>query len=61
MLIERNRHINAEAYERTELRGYSNGFKPKQLKTRLGLLSLNGPQARGSDLYPSFLERGLRS
>ena len=28
MLIERDRHINALAYERTDLRnGYSNGFK----------------------------------
>lgn len=62
MLIERDRHINALAYERTELRsGYSNGFKPKQLKTRLGALSLQIPQVRGCDFYPTFLERGLRS
>lgn len=32
MRIERDRHINAKAYERTDLRnGYSNEFKPKQL------------------------------
>jgi putative transposase len=62
MLIERNRHLNAEAYERTESRtGYANGFKPKVLKTRLGALNLLVPQVRDSDFYPSFLERGIRS
>ncbi len=34
MLIERDRHLKAERYERTpERTGYANGFKPKQLKT----------------------------
>ena len=62
MRIERDRHINAKAYERTDLRnGYSNGFKPKQLNTRLGRLNLQVPQVRESNFYPSFLERGLRS
>ena len=61
MRIERERYINAKAYERTELRtDYSNGFKPKQLKTRLGCLNLAVPQVRDGDFYPSFLERGLR-
>lgn len=62
MRIERARHLNARAYERTESRnGYSNGFKPKQLNTRLGTLNLQVPQVRESNFYPSFLERGLRS
>ena len=62
MRIERDRHLNAKAYERTELRnGYSNGFKPKQLNTRVGTLNLQVPQVRESNFYPSFLERGLRS
>ena len=62
MRIERDRHLNASAYERTELRsGYANGFKPKRLKTRLGELSLQVPQVREGNFYPSFLERGLRS
>jgi transposase-like protein len=62
MRIERDRHINAKAYERSELRnGHSNGFKPKQLNTRLGALNLQVPQVRESNFYPSFLERGLRS
>lgn len=62
MRIERERHLNAGSYERTETRnGYANGFKPKQLKTRLGALNLQVPQVRAGDFYPSFLERGLRS
>lgn len=62
MRIERERYLNAGSYERTEARnGYANGFKPKQLKTRLGALNLQVPQVRSGDFYPSFLERGLRS
>lgn len=62
MKIERDRHLNAAVYERTESRsGYSNGFKSKQLKTRVGVLDLQVPQVRECDFYPSFLEKGLRS
>lgn len=62
MRIERDNHLNAKSYERTELRsGYANGFKPKQLKTRLGALNLQVPQVRDNNFYPSFLEKGLRS
>jgi transposase-like protein len=62
MRIERARYLKAEPYERTESRSdYANGFKPKQLKTRLGALNLQVPQVREGDFYPSFLERGLRS
>ena len=62
MLIARDRHLHAQAYERTESRtGYANGFKPKTLKTRLGALNLSVPQVRDGDFYPSFLERGIRS
>ena len=33
MLIERERHLNAASYERSENRqGYANGYKPKRLK-----------------------------
>lgn len=61
MRIERERHLNAGSYELTETRnGYANGFKPRQLKTRLGALNLQVPQVRSGDSYPSFLERGLR-
>ena len=62
MKIERSRHLNAAPYERAETRnGHANGFKPKQLKTRVGHLDLQVPQVRGGNFYPSFLEKGLRS
>lgn len=62
MIIERDRHLHAQAYERTDSRtGYANGFKPKTLKTRLGALNLAIPQVRDGSFYPSFLERGIRS
>ncbi len=62
MKIERARHLKATAYERTvEREDYANGYKAKQLKTRMGALNLNVPQVRNSDFYPSFLERGIRS
>jgi len=60
--MERNRHLNAEPYERNEeWQGYANGFKPKTLKTSIGKLDLSIPQVRDSEFYPSSLERGRRS
>lgn len=62
MLLERTKHLQAEAYERTVARqGYANGFKAKTVKSRLGKLELQVPQVRDSSFYPSVLERGLRS
>ena len=64
MIAEREAHINAGAYERSEGRdGYANGFKPRSLQTRVGKLSLHVPQVRGSSekFYPKCLERGARS
>jgi transposase-like protein len=62
MLFERERFLNATPYERTsERRDYSNGFKPKRLRTRGGELDLRIPQVRNSDFYPQALERGTRS
>lgn len=62
MLFERERFLNAAPYQRTsERRDYSNGFKPKRLRTRLGELDLRIPQVRNSDFYPQALERGSRS
>ncbi|MBY0292010.1 MAG: transposase [Alphaproteobacteria bacterium] len=38
-------------YERTEDRvGCANGFKPKQIKSRVGQLNMNVPQVQESDL-----------
>lgn len=62
MLIERANYLQLAPYERSETReDYANGFKPKQLKTRIGELSLQVPQVRSSEFYPSFLEKGIRS
>lgn len=62
MQIERNHYLQLQPYERSEARtDYANGYKPKQLKTQLGELSLQVPQVRSSQFYPSFLEKGLRS
>src|SRR5919205_2910956 len=62
MKIERSQTIGAGPYERTDRRqGYANGFKAKTVETRLGPLTLQVPQARGVEFYPSALERGVRS
>lgn len=62
MQIERSRHLKAEPYERSnERQDYSNGFKNKKLRTRIGALDLKIPQVRDGGFYPSFLEKGLRS
>jgi putative transposase len=67
MQIEREKHIGAVAYERTEQRnGYANGYKDKTLATRLGQITVSVPQVRevngqGAGFYPQSLERGTRS
>ena len=61
MLLEREHHLNASAYERSPERvSYANGFKSKSLKTRAGVLDLKVPQTRDG-FYPSSIEKGLRS
>lgn len=62
MRIERQNHLRAAPFERSESRqGYANGFKPKTVNTRLGKLQLQVPQTRETDFYPSALEKGIRS
>ena len=64
MQFEREMHLNASKYERTEGRtGYANGYKPKTITTGSGKIQLQIPQVRGSDrpFYPKSLERGSRS
>jgi transposase-like protein len=57
MLAERSEHLNAAPWERSvERNGYANGYKDKQLKTRLGSLSLKVPQTRDGQFYPHSLE-----
>jgi putative transposase len=62
MLLERQKYLNAEPYERTKERnGQSNGFKPKTVKTRVGELEFSVPQVREGGFYPHCLEKGMRS
>ena len=62
MKVERNRYLQAEPYQRTEERiDYANGYKPKQLNSRLGKLELLIPQVRSRQFYPSLLDKGSRA
>jgi len=62
MRLERERHLGAKNYERTEeRRGYANGYKPKTVKSRVGELKLSVPQVRDGSFYPNSLDKGLRS
>jgi len=62
MLAERSDYLGAAPYERSSQRvSYANGYKDKQLKTRLGALPLKVPQTRDGSFYPQSLEKGLRS
>lgn len=68
MKIERSTALRAEPGERSPERlGYANGFKPKRLSSRAGLLDLRIPQVRSLpggpalEFYPKSLERGIRS
>lgn len=62
MLLERQRHLGVGPYERSEhRRGHANGFKSKNVQTRVGTFDLDVPQVRDSSFYPSSLEKGLRS
>lgn len=50
------RHLGAERHERTQdRRGHRNGHKGRSLKTRVGELSLQVPQARGVEPYSPLL------
>ena len=63
MRIERSRALEAEPWQRTDTRkGYANGYKPKNVKSRIGELTLQIPQVGGPlQFYPNALEKGLRS
>jgi transposase-like protein len=62
MRIERSHALGAAPYERSESRqGHANGYKPKTIETRLGAMTVQVPQARGIEFYPSALEKGVRS
>jgi putative transposase len=67
MKVERSAFLGAGPYERTSRRrGRCNGFKDKNVKTRIGELDLAIPQVRDlkdpkENFYPKSLEKGLRS
>ena len=62
MKIERAHALGAAPYQRSDDRkGYANGFKPRTVRTRIGPLTVEVPQTRGVEFYPSALEKGVRS
>ena len=62
MRAERDAYVNAERHERTENRvTHRNGYKPRQLKTRVGALDLRVPKTRDGGFYPTLLEGYQRS
>lgn len=59
---EMHNHIGALPYERTADRnGQRNGYKSRQLNTRVGKLSLSVPQARDGSFNTELFERYQRS
>jgi putative transposase len=62
MKLQRQVYLGAAPYERThERRSHANGFKPKNVNSRLGQLNLQVPQTRDGNFYPDVLEKGERS
>jgi len=62
MQAERQQHLGAAPYQRSETRqGYANGYKPKTVTTRVGQITFDVPQVRDGSFYPQALEKGLRS
>ena len=59
---EMNNHLGAMPYERTDnRRGHRNGYKPRQLNTRIGKLFLSIPQTRDGSFNTELFERYQRS
>ncbi len=55
-------HLGALPYERTQNRkGHRNGYKPRQLNTRVGKLLLSVPQTRDGSFSTELFERYQRS
>lgn len=55
-------HIGAEPYERTDQRRtYRNGYRPRQLTTRVGTLTLRVPQSRDGSFSTELFRRYQRS
>ena len=59
---EISEHLQADPYERSEARtGYRNGYRPRQLKTRVGSLTLAVPMDREGTFRTELFERYQRS
>ncbi|MBF0615070.1 MAG: IS256 family transposase [Magnetococcales bacterium] len=57
MEIEVEGHCGASRYDRNDERSnYRNGYRDRDLETRLGTLELKVPKLRKGSYYPSFLE-----
>lgn len=55
---EMTAHLHAEPYERSATRtGYRNGYKPRQLNTRVGTLTLQVPQDRDGTFSTQLFAR----
>lgn len=55
-------HLNAAPYERSEgRRGHRNGYKSRNLNTRVGALALMVPQDRDGTFKPELFDRYQRS
>jgi putative transposase len=55
-------HLHAEPYERSAAcTGYRNGYKPRQLHTRVGTLTLQVPQDRDGTFSTQLFARYQRS
>jgi transposase-like protein len=62
MQAERQQYLKAAPYQHTpDRRGHANGYKPKNVRTRLGEILLDIPQVREGGFYPEALEKGQRS
>ncbi len=59
---EMTAHLHADPYERNAIRtGYRNGYKPRQLNTRVGTLTLQVPQDRDGTFSTQMFGRYQRS
>ncbi len=59
---EMTAHLGATPYERTESRtGQRNGYKPRQLQTRVGTLTLRVPQDRDGTFSTQLFARYQRT
>jgi len=59
---EMTAHLHADPYERNaDRRGYRNGYKPRQLNTRVGTLTLQVPQDREGTFSTQLFARYQRN